>query len=215
MKFVILGNENFTYEEVKLIATYEELYKVPEDEKITQWWGDMHMYEFKYKTQPEKAKEILERSLKAVKMTRDELADFHHIERSKLIEKMKDNMPQKYEAVIIFNKPMLFTNLRIEDGDVPDGMYRYDISDGGMDGNMCELKDYVAVNHWGTVLSKEAIEPRIIDGEEMTSANGILMTDDDYNYTGEEFTVDDFLEKYDYLVSEYCEPEQTNEMTMG
>ena len=38
---MILGNEKFTYEEVKLIATYEELYKVPEDEKITQWWGDM------------------------------------------------------------------------------------------------------------------------------------------------------------------------------
>lgn len=212
---MILGNEKFTYEEVKLIATYEELYKVPEDEKITQWWGDMHMYEFKYKTQPEKAKEILERSLKAVKMTRDELADFHHIERSKLIEKMKDNMPQKYEAVIIFNKPMLFTNLRIEDNNVPEGMHRYDIRDGGMDGNMCELKDKVAIDYFGTVLSKEAIEPRIIDGEEMTSANGILMTDDDYNYTGEEFTADEFLEKYDYLVSEYCEPEQTNEMTMG
>lgn len=212
---MILGNEKFTYEEVKLIATYEELYKVPEDEKITQWWGDMHMYEFKYKAQPEKAKEILERSLKAVKMTRDELADFHHIERSKLIEKMKDNMPQKYEAVIIFNKPMLFTNLRIEDGDVPDGMYRYDIRDGGMDGNMCELKDKVAIDYFGTVLSKEAIEPRTIDGEEMTSANGILMTEDDYSYTGEEFSVDEFLEKYDYLVSEYCEPEQTNEMTMG
>lgn len=212
---MILGNEKFTYEEVKLIATYEELYKVPEDEKITQWWGDMHMYEFKYKTQPEKAKEILERSLKAVKMTRDELADFHHIERSKLIEKMKDNMPQKYEAVIIFNKPMLFTNLRIEDNNVPEGMHRYDIRDGGMDGNMCELKDKVAIDYFGTVLSKEAIEPRIIDGEEMTSANGILMTDDDYNYTGEEFSVDEFLEKYDYLVSEYCEPEQSNEMTMG
>ena len=77
------------------------------------------------------------------------------------------------------------------------------------------LKDKVAIDYFGTVLSKEAIEPRIIDGEEMTSANGILMTDDDYNYTGEEFTTEQFLENYDYLVSEYCEPEQTNEMTMG
>lgn len=212
---MILGNEKFTYEEVELIATYEELYKIPEEEKITDWWGDMHMHEFKHMAQPEKAREMLEKSLKAVNMTRKELADFHYVYRSRLIEKMKDNMSQKYEAVIIFNKPMLFTNLRIEDGDVPDGMYRYDIRDGGMDGNMCELKDYVAVNHWGTVLSKEAIEPRVIDGEEMTSANGILMTDDDYNYTGEEFTTEQFLENYDYLVSEYCEPEQTNEMTMG
>ena len=212
---MILGTEKFTYEEVELIATYEELYKVPENEKITHWWGDMHMHEFKHSVQPEKAKEMLEKSLKAVNMTKEELADFHYVYRSRLIEKMKDNMPQKYEAVIIFNKPMLFTNLRIEDKDVPDGMNRYDIRDGGMDGNMCELKDKVAIDYFGTVLSKEAIEPRIIDGEEMTSANGILMTDDDYNYTGEEFTVDQFLENYDYLVSEYCEPEQTNGMTMG
>lgn len=209
-----LGNEKFTYEEVELIATYEKQYKIPENEKVTQWWGDMNMHEFKYNAQPEKAKEMLEKSLKAVNMTREEFADFHYVYRSRLIEKMKENMPQKYEAVIIFNKPMLFTNLRIEDKDVPDGMYRYDIRDGGMDGNMCELKDYVAVNHWGTVLSKEAIEPRIINGEEMTSVNGILMTDDDYNYTGEEFTTQEYLDNYKYLEDEYCEPEETQGMTM-
>ena len=128
---------------------------------------------------------------------------------------MSEMMSEKYEAVIIFNKPMLFTKLRIEDKDIPEGMYRYDIRDGGMDGNMCELKDMVAVNHWGTVLSRDMVEPRIIDGKEMNSKEGIVMTDDDYNYTGEEFTVIEFLKKYDYLVQEYCEPEQSSGMTMG
>ena len=56
---MILGTEKFTYEEVELIATYEELYEVPENEKITHWWGDMHMHEFKHSAQPEKAKEML------------------------------------------------------------------------------------------------------------------------------------------------------------
>ena len=212
---MILGNEKFTYEEVELIATYEELYKVPESEKITQWWGDMHRHEFKHAVLPEKAKELLEKSLKAIKMTKEELADFHYVYRTRLIEKMKENMPQKYEAVIIFNRHMLFTNERLEYDEIPEGIYRYDIRDGGMDGNMRELKDKVGVNHWGTVLSRDMVEPRIIDGQEMNSKEGIVMTDDDYNYTGEEFTIDEFIENYDYLVSEYCEPEQTSEMTMG
>lgn len=137
------------------------------------------------------------------------------VKLSKMKNEAKDTIQEKYEAVIIFNQPMLFTNLRIEDNDVPEGLYRYDIRDGGMDGNMCELKDRVAVNHWGTVLSRNAVVPRTIDGIEMNSKDGIAMTDDDYNYTGELFTTEEFLEKYEYLVSEYCEQEQTEEMTMG
>ena len=210
-----IENEIFTQEEMELMATYEELYDVPHEKQVTHWWGDLHLFRFVTGVKLEDANSMLDKSLKAIGMTREEFGELKFTYRKTLIDKMKELMPPKYETVIIFNKPMLFSNLQIEDNDVPEGMHRYDIRDGGMDGNMCELKDKVAIDYFGTVLSKEAIEPRIIDGEEMTSANGILMTDDDYNYTGEEFTADEFLEKYDYLVSEYCEPEQTNEMTMG
>ena len=172
------------------------------------------MHEFKHTAQVEKAEEMLDKSLKAINMSREELADYHYVCRSRLKEKMKENMPRKYEAVIIFNKPMLFTNERLGYDDVPEGLHRYDIRDGGMDGNMCELKDYVAVNHWGTVLSRDAVEPRIIDGIEMNSKDGIVMTDDDYNYTGELFTINEFLESYDCLESEYCEIEQSEGLSM-
>ena len=83
-----------------------------------------------------------------------------------------------------------------------------------MDGNMCELKDKVGVNHWGTVLSRDAVEPRIIGGKEKDTKEGIIMTDDDYNYTGEEFTTQEYLDNYTYLEAEYCEPEETQGMTM-
>ena len=209
-----LGNETYTFEEVDLITTYEEVYGVPEEEKITQWWGDLGFHEFKHNAEPEKAKERLEKSLKAIRMTRDEYKDFRYSYRSKVIDMMKKYMPPKYEAVIIFNKPMLFTNERLEDFDVPEGMHRYDIRDGGMDGIMCEIKDEVAVNHWGTVMSRDTVEPRIIDGKEMNTQEGIAMTEDDYNYTGEEFTAEEYLEKYEYLQNEYCEPEETQGLTM-
>lgn len=209
-----VGNENYTYAEVELMATYEELYKVPNEKQVTQWCGDMHVHEFRLDIKPEDAKQVLEKALASIKMTRDELKEFHHSYRNSIICKMKDNMPQKYEAVIIFNKPMLFTNERLEYDDIPDGLHRYDIRDGGMDGNMCELKDYVAVNHWGTVLSRDAVESKIIDGQEMNSQSGIVMTDDDYNYTGEEFTTEEYLENYMYLVEEYCEPKENMEMRM-
>lgn len=209
-----LGNEVYTYAEMELMATYEELYKIPHEKMVTHWWGDMHMYEFKPDAKPEAAKETLEKALASVKMTRDELNEFHYTYRNSLIYKMKENMPKRYEAVIIFNKPMLFTNERLEYENIPDGLHRYDIRDGGMDGNMRELKDKVGVNHWGTVLSRDAVEPRIIDGKEMNSKDGIVMTDDDYNYTGEEFTTQEYLDNYKYLEEEYCEPEETQGMTM-
>lgn len=209
-----VGNENYTYEEVDLMAVYEKLLDIPSAERVTGWWGDLAMYELEHNVESEKVRKRLEESLKAINMTREEFAGFRYSYRPHLIDKIRENMPQKYEAVIIFNKPMLFTNERLEDGEVPEGLHRYDIRDGGMDGNMRELKDRVGVNHWGTVLSRDAVGPRIIDGKEMNSKDGIVMTDDDYNYTGEEFTTQEYLDNYKYLEAEYCEPEEAQGMTM-
>ncbi len=209
-----LGNEIYTCSEINLMATYEEIYRVPVEQQVTQWCGDMHVYELRLGVKPDDVKQVFEKALSVIKMTRDEFEKFNHSYQNTIKYKMKENMPRKYEAVIIFNKPMLFTNERLEYDDIPDGLHRYDIRDGGMDGNMCELKDYVAVNHWGTVLSRDAVESKIIDGQEMNSQSGIVMTDDDYNYTGEEFTTEEYLENYMYLVEEYCEPKENMEMRM-
>ena len=163
-----LGNEIYTCSEINLMATYEEIYRVPVEQQVTQWCGDMHVHELRLGVKPDDVKHVLEKALSVIKMTREEFEKFNHSYQNNIKYKMKENMPRKYEAVIIFNKPMLFTNERLENNDIPDGLHRYDIRDGGMDGNMCELKDYVAVNHWGSVLSRDMVEPRLIDGKEMT-----------------------------------------------
>lgn len=209
-----LGNEDYTYEEVDLMAVYEKMFDIPGKERVTVWWGDLAMYELENNAEPVKVRKRLEESLKAINMTREEFADFRYCYRPNLVDKIRENMPKRYEAVIIFNKPMLFTNERLEYKNIPDGLYRYDIRDGGMDGNMRELKEKVGVNHLGTVLSRDAVEPRVIDGKEMNSKNGIIMTDDDHNYTGEKFTTQEYLDNYNYLEAEYCEPEETQGMTM-
>lgn len=209
-----IGNKMYENYEMDLMAAYEEIYKIPSDKRITQWWGDVAIYEFVPSATESDAEARLSEALKAVKMTRDELKNYSYTYRKSLEAKLKENMPIKYEAVIIFNKPMLFTNERLEYDNVPEGLYRYDIRDGGMDGNMCELKDRVGVNHWGTVLSKDTVEPRMVDGKGMNAQEGIRITEDDYNYTGEVFTTEEYLDNYEYLLKEYCEPEQDKGIIM-
>ena len=80
---------------------------------------------------------------------------------------------------------------------------------------MAQLKDRVMVNHWGTVISKERFEPREVGGKIFTTAEGVDMDESDYNYLGETLSVSEYLEKYDELVREYCEPKEENNLEMG
>ncbi len=57
-------------------------------------------------------------------------------------------------------------------------------------GEANELKSFVLVNHWGTVIVKEPIE-----GAEQ----GVQMNSDDYNFLGEEMTIDEFTENSLYM----------------
>ena len=89
-----------------------------------------------------------------------------------------------YERFEIFGKDALFTSLRIDRKTLPEGLYAYDLRDcDDCTGDPSELKNYVMVNHWGTVIVKEPIE-----GAE----NGVLMDRNDYNYLGERMTLEEF-----------------------
>lgn len=88
-----------------------------------------------------------------------------------------------YEKFSIFEKDALFTNARIDRETVPDGLYAYDLRD-ACDGNICELKTHVCVNHWGTILVREPFE---------NAYNGLKVTQDDYNYEGDTMSLEDFL----------------------
>lgn len=129
---------------------------------------------------------------------------------------------ESFEVVEIFNKPVLFTNERLKLADIPDGMFRYDIRhDDDCQGNMVELKDHVMVNHWATVICKEPFDiTQEFNGHTYTTANGITMTADDYNYTGEVMTIEQYVNSYDELLRECNQDiEQTTDemggMSMG
>ncbi len=64
---------------------------------------------------------------------------------------------EEYESFFILGQDALFTNLRLGRTTIPEGLYAYDLRD-ECDGNINELKEFVLVNHWGTVLVKEPIE---------------------------------------------------------
>lgn len=130
--------------------------------------------------------------------------------------KMNDTAREKFEVVVIFDKPGLFTCERLNRNPPIEGVHYYDIRhDDECCGDMVQLKDGVMVNHWGTVLSKEKFEPREQGGRMFTTEEGIDMDEDDYNYTGETLSVSEYLEKYDELIQKYCEPKEENHFEMG
>lgn len=56
----------------------------------------------------------------------------------------------------IDSRVVLFTNMRLDRDTVPDGLLCYDVRDSdNLDGSFAEVKPYVIVNHWGTILSRE------------------------------------------------------------
>ena len=133
-------------------------------------------------------------------------------------EEVRENnmLSDKFDLVVIFDKPVLFTCERLNRNLPIEGVNYYDIRhDDECRGDMAQLKDRVMVNHWGTVISKERFEPREVGDKIFTTAEGIDMDESDYNYLGETLSVSEYLEKYDELVREYCEPKEENNLEMG
>ncbi len=133
-------------------------------------------------------------------------------------EEVRENnmLSDKFDLVVIFDKPVLFTCERLNRNLPIEGVNYYDIRhDDECRGDMAQLKDRVMVNHWGTVISKEKFEPREVGDKIFTTAEGIDMDESDYNYLGEMLSVSEYLEKYDELVREYCEPKEENNLEMG
>lgn len=89
-----------------------------------------------------------------------------------------------YERFEILGHDALFTSLRIDRKSLPEGLHAYDLRDcDDCSGEPCEIKSHVMVNHWGTVIVKEPIEG---------ADDGIVLDENDYNYLGEEMTLEEF-----------------------
>ncbi len=92
---------------------------------------------------------------------------------------------EKLEVVEVLGQTALFTNGRVTQKELPDGLYKYDLREGESIA-FATIEPSVAVNHAGTIIAKEPI----IFGEE-----GYIEFDDDSspNFLGDEMSVEEFL----------------------
>ena len=99
----------------------------------------------------------------------------------------------EYELVEFQDKTMLFANERLGLKDIPKGMYKYDIR-GDDQGEFAAVEPHVAVNHEGTLVSKESID---FGGTKMIELN----QENAFNFPGGTATFEEYM-KTDYSQTE-------------
>ena len=105
------------------------------------------------------------------------------------IDLQKENLlNEELQEIEIFDKPGLFSNGRLRDEDVPDGLYRYDLRGSDYDpGQPITVEKTVVVNHAASVLMAEELD---------LGAEGRLeLGEEGLNFTGAELTVREFMEE--------------------
>lgn len=108
---------------------------------------------------------------------------------------MKVNAQEEsFELMEFFGQTVLFTNMRVERSTVPEGLFVYELRDEGCTGDICEIKPFVMVNHWGTIICKESFE---MDGY----WNSKFVDNEDYCYLGDTAKLDEYLNT-DYSVEQ-------------
>ena len=101
----------------------------------------------------------------------------------------KENLlNEELQEIEIFDKPGLFSNGRLRDEEVPEGLYRYDLRGSDYDpGQPITVEKTVVVNHAASVLMAEELD---------LGADGRLeLGEDGLNFTGAELTVREFMEE--------------------
>ena len=115
---------------------------------------------------------------------------------------MKVNAQEEsFELMEMFGQRVLFTNMRVDRDTVPQDLYVYEVRhDDDCTGEICEIKPFVMVNHWGTMICKEPIE---LDPKR----NSRFVDKNDYSYLGDDVKLDE------YINTDCCEAE-SEEMEM-
>lgn len=100
---------------------------------------------------------------------------------------MKVNAAEEdFELMELFGKTVLFTNMRVDRSTVPKELYVYELRDEDCTGDICEIRPFVMVNHWGTIICKEPIELDI-------KWNSKFVDEGDYCYLGDTAKLDEFI----------------------
>lgn len=115
-----------------------------------------------------------------------ELPDFF---KERKIDLQKETiLDEQLQEIEIFDKPGLFSNGRLRDEDVPEGLYRYDLRGSDYDpGQPILVEKTVIVNHAASVLMAEELD---------LGANGRLeLGEEGLNFTGGLLTVREFMKE--------------------
>lgn len=118
----------------------------------------------------------------------------------------KNAIEERYDSVTLFEKPALFTCLRIDRASVPSGLYAYDIRHND-DGIAASVEETVMVNHMGTVILSEPLDFGESDYIPLDDEEG------DFNFTGEGYSSIDEYRQY-LSDSEHIQGESSPKMSM-
>lgn len=99
---------------------------------------------------------------------------------------MQNEIHEKFELVMLDEFLVLFTCSRIDRKIIPEELFCYDVRhDDECQGIVCEIKPFILVNHWGTIISQAEIP--LIKGryfpQEDLSYIGVRMSIEEYLYT--------------------------------
>ena len=73
-----------------LVATYEELMNIPHEQKVTAYFGDYSLHDFKYGTTEAQIRSAYKNALKAMEMSEQEFQKEHFLCRGEMIGRMRD-----------------------------------------------------------------------------------------------------------------------------
>ena len=94
----------------------------------------------------------------------------------------------KFEEVELFDKLYLFSDIRISRESLPEGTFAYDIRDSDdCEGIFCQVKDFIWVNYWGTIIGFDEIDLNLLGSREIEP--------DDWGFTGDYLTYEEFFQK--------------------
>ena len=101
-----------------------------------------------------------------------------------------DQDAEMYQEIEIFDIPGLFSNWRIPDSEVPEGLYRYDLRGSDDDpGFPIRVEERVVVNHAGSILTAKPLE--------IPEEGFLWLTEEEgLNFTGGEMTAYQFREEH-------------------
>ena len=120
---------------------------------------------------------------------------------------------EKFEEVVVGETPAIFTSLRLDRDELPQGVFAYDIRHADDDGmEAAEIAKFIMVNHMGTIITKEPLE--------LNEHGSIILEEYDFYFSDgtTPVTLDQFLSNNEKLpnsidvviVKPFCEPVKQN-----